>query len=222
MTEEVLRKAPGRWHDEFPRGAIVFWPPGSPKQDRFRVFANACCHIDLAAPLYERVRHLFPVKPATALGAELFEGAIRTMVREIQASDAAAPLALEGVVYTVIARASRILNARDAHSAGVNRALDFIHRRFKLPIRLAEIGEAAKMSERRLAERFRKELGISPAEYVRRTRLDAAAKKLATSDASIGEIALACGFYDQAHLTRQFRRRFKTTPRTYRNRHRSR
>jgi AraC-like DNA-binding protein len=37
-----------------------------------------------------------------------------------------------------------------------------------------------------------------------------------------GFVKLTRGFYDQAHLTRDFRRRFDETPRGYRNRHRSR
>jgi AraC-like DNA-binding protein len=38
------------------------------------------------------------------------------------------------------------------------------------------------------------------------------AKRLLEAGRSIGETAVACGFYDQAHLTNQFKRRVGVTP----------
>ena len=109
-----------------------------------------------------------------------------------------------------------------APSVAIGRALDHLQRNFHRPLTVAEIGAIAHLSPRRLTARSQEEVGFAPGEYLRRIRIEEAARQMVTSDAPIGEIALACGFYDQAHLTREFRRRFDVTPREYRKRYRSR
>jgi AraC-like DNA-binding protein len=41
------------------------------------------------------------------------------------------------------------------------------------------------------------------------------------TDESLAEIALKCGFADQSHLSREFRRQFGRTPREYRENYKS-
>ena len=54
-------------------------------------------------------------------------------------------------------------------------------------------------------------LGLSPGDYLRAARL-ARARRLLLDGASIAQAAQACGFADQAHLTRWFSRHFGYTP----------
>jgi AraC-like DNA-binding protein len=46
--------------------------------------------------------------------------------------------------------------------------------------------------------------------------VEEAARRLADTDQPLAEIALACGFCDQSHLTRTFRRRTGLTPGAWR------
>jgi AraC-like DNA-binding protein len=69
--------------------------------------------------------------------------------------------------------------------------------------------------------RFKKLYQMTPMQYVLRVRLNAASEAISTSDRSIAEIALACGFYDQSYFTKQFRRQFAETPSAYRERYRN-
>jgi AraC family transcriptional regulator len=55
-------------------------------------------------------------------------------------------------------------------------------------------------------------------EYVRRRRADRAAALLNDTHLPLAEIAQACGFYDQSHLSRAFVARFGVSPRRYRRR----
>ena len=60
----------------------------------------------------------------------------------------------------------------------------------------------------RIATRW---LGLSPGDYLRAARM-ARARRLLLDGASIAQAAQACGFADQAHLTRWFSRHFGYTP----------
>ena len=52
--------------------------------------------------------------------------------------------------------------------------------------------------------------------YVRRLRLDWAARELARSDTALARVALVAGFADQSHFTRAFRGYTGLTPSVYR------
>jgi AraC-like DNA-binding protein len=76
----------------------------------------------------------------------------------------------------------------------------------------AELG----CSGRHLAARFREQIGPSPKAAARILRFRGAVDSLDRDDGrSIGEIALNCGYYDQAHLNRDFRELAGTTPTAY-------
>jgi AraC-like DNA-binding protein len=61
--------------------------------------------------------------------------------------------------------------------------------------------------------------GMTPSDYLRVCRLEAARRLLSSSafaDRSITEIAFECGFASSAHFSTEFRKRFGRSPRSYR------
>ena len=66
------------------------------------------------------------------------------------------------------------------------------------------------------ARAFRRHLGTSPREYVRRQRITLAAHRLLSTTETPSRIAAVAGFADQAHLCRCFRRLIGLTPGSYR------
>ena len=69
---------------------------------------------------------------------------------------------------------------------------------------------------RLFAEAFRE----TPAKYALRIRFDHARDLLEKSTRTIAHIALECGFYDQSHFVKAFRRIHKINPDSYRRHHR--
>jgi AraC-like DNA-binding protein len=77
-----------------------------------------------------------------------------------------------------------------------------------LPV--AALASETGWSARHLAAQFRAETGLSPKEAARVIRFDRARKALAARYASgqpsqLASLAADCGYYDQAHLAREFR-----------------
>ena len=66
------------------------------------------------------------------------------------------------------------------------------------------------------ARLFHQTTGETPHQFVLRHRLERAEQLLSTTDLSLSRIAQLCGFVDQSHLNRVFKRRRGITIRTYR------
>jgi AraC family transcriptional regulator len=67
-----------------------------------------------------------------------------------------------------------------------------------------------------LAREFRRHFGCSVGEYGRKLRIDLVCVELVRTRAALSEIALACGFFDQSHFTRVFKRQTGFSPAAYR------
>ncbi|KPI13676.1 transcriptional regulator with aminotransferase type sensor, AraC family [Actinobacteria bacterium OK006] len=79
----------------------------------------------------------------------------------------------------------------------------------------------AAVSERHLARMFRDEVGMTPARYVERTRLEAAKLLLVTGDESQEAVARRAGFGSPETMRRIFRRSLGVSPGGYRSRFRT-
>ena len=60
-------------------------------------------------------------------------------------------------------------------------------------------------SRRHLASRFREQVGLTPKTVARIFRFERAVALLRRGDVPLAELAFECGYYDQAHLNRDFR-----------------
>ncbi len=71
------------------------------------------------------------------------------------------------------------------------------------------------------AHELRKHSGCTPTEFVNRLRIDHAARLLCSTNKSVLETALECGFENQGYFHRCFKARFGTTPLAYRKKNHS-
>lgn len=83
-------------------------------------------------------------------------------------------------------------------------------------IRMAEVRQLAGLSTKRLIGLFRAEVGLSPKEYARVRRLQAALRQLGAGIAAGAHIAADNGYFDQSHFVREFRSFTGMTPTQYR------
>ncbi len=80
----------------------------------------------------------------------------------------------------------------------------------------SELAALARLSASYFGRAFKQALGVSPREYVTQARIDQAKALMARPDLALSQIALDCGFCDQAHLSRTFHQLVGTTPNKWR------
>lgn len=114
----------------------------------------------------------------------------------------------------VISRHSTDILAIDDEA--VVRALRFIQTHAFQDIVVKDILHEVPISRRSLEIQFQHYLGRSPAEEIRRVRLEKGRELLARSELSIGEIAVACGFANSTRFGVAFRKKYEQTPLAYR------
>ena len=138
-----------------------------------------------------------------------------------------APTATPYVDYLGRAIAARLVrghsSASPAESARrrleysrLNKAIDYMQANLAESIDLAAIASAAGLSPSYFARQFRTTTGTAPHQYLMRLRIERAQRLLSETDSPVVEIALACGFANQEHLTRLFKRRHAVAPAAYR------
>lgn len=85
---------------------------------------------------------------------------------------------------------------------------------------VASLAGRVAMSPRNFARVFARDVGMTPARYVERARVEAARRHLEESGASMEQIARSCGFGTSETMRRAFLRELRVTPTDYRARFR--
>ena len=98
---------------------------------------------------------------------------------------------------------------RNKHLA---KAIQIMHDHINEPISASIIAEQIGISTRQLERLFGKYLNASPKKYFMEMRLERARNLLVQTEASVTEIALACGFESSGHFSRVYRAAFGVTP----------
>ena len=104
--------------------------------------------------------------------------------------------------------------------AQVEQAVDVIRRHFGDKLKADEIATKVGFSSRQLHRRFLEVFGMNVRDFIARTRINEASERLKSSDDSLAEIAVDCGFCDQSAFTAQFRKITGMTPARFRKRYR--
>ena len=105
---------------------------------------------------------------------------------------------------------------RSFTSSHYKRVLDYVANHFHENITLETMAAQAGISTYHFARLFKQTIGESPHQFLMQYRVEQARKQLADASRLIADIAIACGFSDQAHFTRVFKQSTGKTPRQYR------
>jgi AraC family transcriptional regulator len=98
----------------------------------------------------------------------------------------------------------------------MKRVTQFIDERLSSAIRCEDLATVCRLSVSHFSKSFRQSFGVPPHAYVQSRRIDRAKTLLIESSEPLAQIALECGFADQAHLSRLFRQATGETPSGFR------
>lgn len=92
------------------------------------------------------------------------------------------------------------------------RVQKFIDDNLERNVSLAEIAHIAGISVFYLIRQFKATFGCPPYAFLMRRRLERARCMIESEKTPLKFVAMSCGFSDQSHMTRLFRRTYSTTP----------
>lgn len=95
--------------------------------------------------------------------------------------------------------------------------LQLIERDYAETLSVADLAKLGGCSERQLNRHFQSIFRLSASDFIMHRRIQAAMTALHT-DATLAQVGVDCGFYDQSHFTRQFRKLTGETPAMFRSR----
>jgi AraC family transcriptional regulator len=121
----------------------------------------------------------------------------------------------------------RPLQAGDGFNGGgrllawqTHKVREYIDGHITGPVRITDLCALVQRSEAYFSRCFKRTFGESPHSFIMRRRVELAARYMLTTDAPLSDIALRCGFADQAHLCHNYRRAVGQTPAAWRRVHR--
>ncbi|PSV26359.1 MULTISPECIES: AraC family transcriptional regulator [unclassified Photobacterium] len=91
----------------------------------------------------------------------------------------------------------------------------YIQQNIQKKISVADLSSIAFLAQSQFYVLFRKQMGITPHQYVLRKRLELAKQLIAETQKPLSEVAQLCGFSSQSSFSQAFRRLYGTSPIRY-------
>lgn len=150
------------------------------------------------------------------------------MLRDtIDAGDIASPVMFEAMARVFLVKLLQKYGHRHAEDVTLSarftarhhrRVLDHIAANLDRTIVLEDLARDVGMSPSHFSRVFKEVMNKSPMQFVISYRIEQAVKMMQDASRPLGDIAMACGFADQAHFTRSFKTLMRQTPSAYRAR----
>jgi AraC family transcriptional regulator len=157
---------------------------------------------------------------------ELLQSLARALKEHLEAPDAEDRLMTEALATTLAARLlrrhSNVSDRTPSPMPGalseerLRRVYDYVEAHLEEPITVEAMARVAGLGPVHFARAFRTAVGKPPHRYVLEARVRRAKHALEQAEASLAEVAVACGFCHQEHLTHVFKKVEGVTPGAYR------
>jgi AraC family transcriptional regulator len=207
-----FRERQGSRFVECGAAGLLLRPAGMEHEDVFADEGSACFNVEMTPELSgER-----PLAAGTFAGGRPEWLAIRLLIELREREEGLAdPVFIEAHVAELVATlapGSPLASIPDR----VARVIAMLSDEPSAKWSLRDLAREADVHPVHLARAFRRHVGESVGQVLRRLRVERACRMLLETSSSLADIAVTTGFADQAHLTRVFRRHTGTTPARYR------
>ena len=208
-SEFVHRQARNR-----ARSTLAFHPAGEVHHSCWHGREARCFHIEIAPTLLDRVRqHSLSIDSPAYFDLGKPNWIARRIYVEFRSMDNLSALVIEALTLELLAEGARLAsNVASAPPRWLETIHDLLRAEFSQLLSLDQIAGSVGVHPSHLARVFRKAHGCTIGDYVRNLRIEFACDRLRTTDASLVEIALASGFSDQSHFSKNFKRQTGMSP----------
>lgn len=124
-------------------------------------------------------------------------------------------LELSGKLLRLLLEVSELKLPRE--SKRIAPALEMMQTAYSRELKVGQLARSCGMSEPTFYRVFREQTGKTPLRYLLDCRLEQAARLLAEKELTLSRIAQSCGFCDEFHLSRSFKKQYGISPREYRS-----
>ena len=193
--------------------SVIFRPAQEPHPDHFAATENRGFLIEVpqmwlqslesrGARLHEP-RALYPGRAASLM---------LRIYNECRHQDNLSPLTIEALLIELAVETERLPPAPRVDKPRLRRVQELLMDRPASPPCLSELATVAEMHPTHLARAFRQHFRCTIGDYIRRRRIEKAWHLLVTTNRRVVDIALECGFSNQAHFATVFKRLTGLTP----------
>ena len=219
---DAEQKGLTKWLKSLPKPVGIF----AATDIRARNVIEACKHADLKIPEEVAVigvdnDELFcettsPKLSSVAIDAEGAGYESARALHRLMHGTKTVPTMFFGALRVVARRSSDVFLVDDLL---VRKAVNFIRDCYAQPITVQDVARTLDVSRRQLEIRFKKVLGRSIFDEIKRRRLHQVRSLLTETDFSLDEVAQLSGFQSKNYLVNVFRKEFGTTMMTFRKTH---
>ena len=125
--------------------------------------------------------------------------------------------AVTGLLYQLFSILAQMQNIPPVDQGYLSKAVSYIEANYAKDIQVSHIADMMNLNRSYFCRVFKRQMGMSPQEYIVSYRLEQAERLLTTTSLSQKEIALRVGYPDVYALSRMFQRRYGIAPGKFRN-----
>jgi AraC family transcriptional regulator len=211
----------GEYHEEDRRGTIgwkplcVGWrPAGQPHLDAIGTTGARFFAVEMGEDWTSQLEPTTAGEPRHEDGSgELLWLCLR-LLREHRSFGETSSLVMESAAAEIVGALNRAPTRTPI--PWIRRVEDRLRSEFPSRVSLAALASDVRAHPVALARAFRRAHGLSIGDYLQRERIRHACALLLAGDVPLIDLALHCGFSDQSHFTRVFRRVAGNTPAAFR------
>ncbi|MBO5377560.1 MAG: AraC family transcriptional regulator [Ruminiclostridium sp.] len=146
------------------------------------------------------------------------ENIIKAAIKEFESDSPARKTMVRSYFLQLIVLLSRLYGRKVKHKEieGISNAAAYMETNFADDITTAKLVELSHYSQRHFIRLFSATYSVTPQQYLIDIRIRNAVRLLRTTDLSITETALRCGFSDSNYFCRIFKKYIGVTPSAYR------
>lgn len=131
------------------------------------------------------------------------------------------PIVQSANVHNLLSMLYQSLKYKKKNKSRILDCAEYINANYKSDISIEKLCKIACLGHSQFSVQFKKELNVSPYEYLLQVRFTIAQNCLCTTNMSISEIAYEVGFNSDIHFMNLFKKRFGMTPSAFRKAHKN-